>query len=487
MSKKNGNEISLDQLERELDNITEEGRIRYEDNVALKLSEEEMAVEHELNVFINQAKTAAFVDSIIYRQNLDSLKLSTEKIADNLGGNHDLINGSEGKNYITDLPGEFSDIKKGFSDLVENGNLRGYELKSAKKIIRMIDNMDKNLNEVDFTKNALIVNDFDKLTDRILEEVHDIDDQEDLLTRINQRPTDDLEEEFERNQRIAQRKEKIEEGDTGYIDPTINVETNPLLKLSQQMLANSNALQNESLSKKLSRTRMNKATVDNILSSINLNPAIYGKNVNLEKMFKEQKNKQRRDYENLSFARKMLFDLNLETKVSYNYTKRALSNNPLTTPIGYVFNFNEKRSVERDKPVHSFKSLYYRFQANNLHAAGMLLGKISCYKQIAKVQAQEKRDEMADKPKMREEIKDRLIQSFSDLNAKTILNIRSIMDDAKHGIVSPIVKNTLDTVSNKKEQISKNISDRVQSLIKSKQSPEREEPKLNPNKMAPGF
>lgn len=484
MSKKN----EIDQLEAELNKITEEGRIRQEENISLNLSKEEMDVDHELSVFINSAKTEAFVDSIIYRQNLDSLKLNTEKIADNLGNNHDFASNREGKNYITDLPEEFSDIKKGFSDLIENGNLRGYELKSAKKIVRMIDNMDSNLNETDFTKNALIINDFDKLTDRILDEVHEIDDKEDLLTRANQRPEDELEEKFERQKRMEQRKEKMEaEGDTGYVDPTINIDTNPLLKLSQQMLENANNLQNEALKRKLSRTRMNKATADNILNCINLNPAIYGKNVNLETMFKVQKNKQRRDYENLSFARKMLFDLNLETRVSYNYTKRALSNNPLTTPIGYIFNFNEKQSVERDKPIKSFKSLYYRFQANNLHAAGMLLGKISCYKQIAKVQAQEKRDEMADKPKMREEIKDRLAQSFSDLNNKTILNIRSIMDDAKHGIVSPIVQNTLETISNKKDDLSKNISDRVQSLIKSKQSQEREEPKLNPNKMTLGF
>lgn len=456
------------------------------------VGETAQAFDETLDILETQSKIEQLMDNIAIRQNVDNLRLQSSELTKNLGKNYDNINSD--KVFLKDLPQEFNDIKNEFQELIDKGNLNDDELDIAKTLISQIEKTQSQLTNDDFTKNSLIFENFDKIAEKVVNKIHNLDENEDLLEKADQsnntlfakrkKEEDQLQEELEKEEALRRKREI-------YVDPTIDLENNKLLKMSQFFLGQHQELTEGNLKKKIAQADMRTMTSDQIIAGLRMPPYIYGSENAVRELFEEQKKMNKDKHMAKPLPLRMLSDLQNEFKASIEYAKQESKNNIVFSPLNPILNYRDNYATKRTERTHSLQKLSTGLAAKYLHSAGMLAGRANVLGQLVKNEVNNKiqdtvkgtKGQVVDKAESVSKLAKNMKEAVSDLGNQSIIGIRSILEDSKNGITSPIVKKSID----KSNQVKANIGNRLNDLFGSKQKDQVETPDIKPKKMTLNF
>lgn len=443
--------------------------VNLEDHVDLNLNR----VEDELQHLINQSKLEHFFNNLAFRQNLDNLKLNLDKTNQNLGTNADFNKKNTDKEYLTELPTEFEDIKNEFIQLKNSGHLDKKEALYAEKMIAMIDKTQKGLSENDFTKNSVMLDQFDNLATSILKDVHNLDENQDLIVNASNLGKSKLEKEIdERELEDEKRAKKLKNKELRekYVNTDIDIDNNKLLKMSQGMLDNYLGMTDSKLDLRLIRQQMKHQNRDQILQSVFLHPAIFGRSDNLvQTLYSQQMDMNKKRYVQMNILQKAFFDARLEFQAVTSHMKKEANQNPVFMPLGVLLTTMDKVAPSRASATYKLNKLSKLLGARYLHNAGMLAGQAAIITQLKKAKIADNLDQKSESiskgVEKTADLSKVLKDSFVNLNQNTLVNIKSIISDAKQGVLSPVVTQSIQNLQKNTQKISNKVGNKLKNAL----------------------
>lgn len=417
--------------------------------------ENEEHLASELVRMRNISRMEYFADHLLFRQSLEGLKYNISNTTDNLGTNKDIIDQNKDRNYLSEFPDAIKEIKEDFIQLKESDNLTKSEMKQVDKILKMIALTEKNLSDTDFTKNAIVLNKFDDLADEVLQDVEKANEKVKLYHKATELEDSKFDRELAKREKEAKQRAKdkeIEDLNSQYINTDIDLDKNPFMSMAQKCLSNYNDLNEDRLKEKVITASMRTQSKDQILASLNLNPFIYGRDVRAGDLFNRQISTNRKKYDALPLFSKVAYDLSLEFQATVHHMKRESKINPIFQPIGLIINAPDKLAVLNAEKKHKFDKAVNKLGERYLTTAGYAYGRAAILAQLKKQEyakkVHEAKKDLVNKPKEKAVNLSKVIkESFDNLSYSSIVNVHSILKDARNGVMSPIVKEALDKTS----------------------------------------
>ena len=452
------------ELEKQLEKVKQKSTEHF-DNVEKKAENMEFDPNptiEKIEKFETYMAMKQFADRNNFRQQMTSVALTNDSIIQTIGKNFDLLSNDEKKKYLTTMPEQLKQTGELIQELVDRGMLTDDEKRLAARITGVIDKTEECLTSDDFTKNSVIFGEYSKIAKKINDELIASDENNPLMEDVERLRKERILEKKKKADVLTE-KEAEEYDKINYVDPSIISETNFLLKASQSLLDQHVKMQGEDLNHKLIVNRAKKEGDARILlNSINLTPAIFGHNAASPDYLKNmvaryvQKDKERRA--NLPFIARMGEELALSSQARIMFVRSAVMSSPEMLPIRALYNLFDRNDEKILKVSHKLKMATVNASSEVLHRAGIMAGRAATIEQI-KMQA--KKDGIKNEQHLALVIE----KAFDALPSENIVNIKSIMSDAKKGVLSPIVVKAFEQAKNELAVRSEELVDKAKDTV----------------------
>lgn len=426
---------SVDSVDAKADSIQEK-------IVDEKLSDTIEKIEENTNYFSAQL----FMGSVMFRQNLDDLSISQSQFLQSV---YELDPAS-----IEDKYGTFGErmltIREDIDQILSENSLNPSDTKYAVETMALIDIALDNVTNDDMTKNINVLERFVQYTDKIQKKLKNDDKDTDLVEEAD----------LENEKRMKYEEFMSRMNDEDFLNNDILSNPNKSLDKSQRYFEIANELKSRDIDYETALYRARRdADPSAIISLIKVNPHIFGENVTAESLVKRQMEINKERLMNSSLLNRATHSIKRELQASHSAWRDHVMTNPLAIPIkGLVLPYDAVMDKVMVSPLHDLRIKRYEALSQTLHEAGMEAGKAAVLKQAESL----KKDAVSEKDV--EDIKLAVKDSFNGLSNQSIIIIKSIVDDAKNGKVSPIltdplnkIKNVYDDQLNKVKESYKNI------------------------------
>lgn len=399
-----------------------------------KLKNTSEEIEENTTLFAAQL----FMGSVMFRQNLADLGATQSQFLQSV---EELDAESVEQRY-----GTFGDrmvkIRQDIDQILSENNLNPADTKYAVETMALIDVALDNLTNDD-TKNINVIDQFGEYTNKIQKRLNKNDKNKDLVEEAD----------LENEKRLAYKAFIEETKEEDFFKNDILTNSNKLLDRSQRYFEMANELKNRDLSYQLTLYRAKRdSDPAAIISLIKINPHIFGENVTAETLIKRQVEINKQNLMNSSLLNRAAHTVKRELQASHSAWRDHVMTNPLALPLkGLVLPYDATDKF-RVGALDALRIKRYEALSNTLHEAGMEAGKAAVLKQAEQLKkGAVTKEEIQD-------IKHAVKDSFNGLQNQSIITIKSIVDDAKNGRISPILTNPL-------EEMKKGVKNSIKNII----------------------
>lgn len=419
VSKDEFNNIEGDSLKssvnlNEFDNIESEiSNKKIEESVNDNLEATSQAVE-DLNL---RFSAQLYMGSVMFRQNLDDLNLTQVKFMNN--------EEKEGMSFSDHM----FQIKDDIEEILLRDDLTASDKKYAVETLSLIEVSLENLTN-DTTKNLNVVERMQHYTESIQKRLNKEDDNETLIQKV--------EDEKERRKKIKEMEDMLSSDNQDILMNNILENSNWRLDKSQEYFKIADTMRKQDFEFSLEVFKARKdSNPGNLIHMLKINPHILGSNMNVEQLVRMQVMANKKELQNSSISKRLSHSFKREMQASNTMFRDIVMTNPLALPAKGLLLLSDFKDNETFGTTKELQIKRYEAMANVLHEAGIKAGQAAVLKQANQLKKDAVTEE--DVKNIQKTVKD----SFNGLQNQSIIGIKSIIDDAKNGKISPILSEPL--------------------------------------------